>query len=578
MKGSSVKIITWLWQQTPNRHGYDADKVNVWAANLRRMSSEPLELAVVTDDPEGIDPSIEVIEPPGLFEDVRIESWAEANLAPQCFRRLAMFAPDAADWIGADEWVSMDLDVSMGDRLLDGLFVPGVEFRIMNGTSSKRPYNGGLVQMTAGARPEVFDEFARDPVRVATEARKLYIGSDQAVISTILGAGEPTFGPADGVEYFGPRWINAHGGERRLRPPSGMRLLFFPGAPKPWELLDTYGFVNHGWHDGTPRGSASEVLSPRPPRWAPPERVDLWAYDDPKRWGRMFKAEADRVLGVTCRLFVRESRVPDGERAFVRLDQSGAQRDISRDLVFALHGRDCITLPTKQEALWYDDKIAQIPALARYMPATWYLTDPERAERVAAAIPWDRISIVSKAAEGASSANVRLITSRDEALAEIDQAFGAGISISYDRVQRGYLYWQRLVKGNAGDYRVCIVGSNLYGLRRYNRPETVFASGSGNFEPLTMDDERSRAAAELAIKIAREIGTQWIAFDFVFGDDFGDPGPLVLELSSAWTMRAYEHCPMFDFHLRPTGQTGERSFRIAVDILRSMGREDRVAG
>src|SRR5690606_24875764 len=191
-----VKIITWLWFQTPNRHGYDADKVNVWAANLRRKSSEPLELAVVTDHPEGIDPSIEIIRPPGLFEDVRIDAWKEANLAPQCFRRLAMFAPDAWKWIGADEWVCMDLDVCMGERMLDGLFVPGTDFRIMNGTSSKRPYNGGLVQMRAGARAHVYHEFMRDPVRVATEARKLFVGSDQAVISMILGRGEKTFGPA----------------------------------------------------------------------------------------------------------------------------------------------------------------------------------------------------------------------------------------------------------------------------------------------------------------------------------------------------------------------------------------------
>src|SRR5690606_40949163 len=74
-----MKILTWLWFQTPNRHGYDADKVNVWAANLRRKSSEPLELAVVTDHPEGIDPSIEIIKPPGLFEDVRIDTWKRSE-------------------------------------------------------------------------------------------------------------------------------------------------------------------------------------------------------------------------------------------------------------------------------------------------------------------------------------------------------------------------------------------------------------------------------------------------------------------------------------------------------------------
>ena len=564
-----MKIFTWLWFQNPNRHGYDADKVNVWAANLRRKSSEPLELAVVTDHPEGIDPSVEVIKPPGLFEDVRIDTWKEANLAPQCFRRLAMFAPDAWKWIGADEWVCMDLDVSMGERMLDGLFVPGTDFRIMNGTSSKRPYNGGLVQMRAGARAHVYREFMRDPVRVATAARKLFVGSDQAVISMILGSGEKTFGPADGVEYFGRRWIREHGGEYRLRPRASMRLLFFPGQPKPWELINTYGFINHGWHDGKPRGIAHEILPPRAARRGRPERVNLWAYDDPKRWGRAFKHECDRMTGVTCRLFVRESRVPDGGRVFVRLDQQGSQRDISREIVFALNRRGCVTLPTLQEARWYDDKVAQLPVLSRWMPATWHVTDRDEAMRLAAAIPWARgVRLVSKAAEGSSSANVRVLESRRDAELEIEQAFGPGISCRYDRVQRGYVYWQRLVDGNPCDYRVCVVGDALYGLVRQNRPGTITASGSGIFQPLTLTDSRARAAAELAVRISREIGTRWMAYDFVFDED---GRALVLEMSSAWTMKAYEQCPMFDFALRPIkGATGARSFKIAVDLLKSM--------
>lgn len=562
-----MKIITWLWLQNPNRHGYDAEKVNVWAASLRRNSSEPLELACVTEHPEGIDPSIEIITPPGLFEDVKIDAWKEANLAPQCYRRLAMFAPDAAEWIGADEWVCMDIDVTVHSSI-DELFVPGTDFRIMNGTASKRPYNGGLVQMRAGARPEVYEAFRRDPVRLAKAARAEFVGSDQAVISKVLGRGEKTFGPADGVEYFGPRWVRMHGGEKRLVPPDTMRLLFFPGAPKPWELLDTYAFINHAWHDGEPRGRANVFPTRRAPR---PDTTVLWAYDDPKKWGRSFRDECHKIRGVDCRLFVRESRVPDNSIAFVRVDQQGAQRDVSRELVFALNRRGCITLPTLQEAQWYDDKVAQLPALAEWMPATWHVTDRDEAMRLAAAIPWARgVRLVSKAAEGSSSANVRVLESRRDAEREIAQAFGPGIACRYDRVQRGYVYWQRLVEGNPCDYRVCVVGDALYGLVRQNRPGTITASGSGVFRPLTLDDSRERAAAELAVRISRAISTRWMAYDFVFDED---GGPVVLEMSSAWTMKAYAQCPMFDFALRPIkGASGARSFKIAVDLLRSMAQ------
>lgn len=556
-----MKILTWYWIQTPNRREYNADKINVWAAMLRRNSTKPLELAVVTEHPEGIDPSIEIIEPPRLFEGVAINAWKESNGAPQCYRRLAMFDPNAAEWIGADEWVCMDVDVTVHDSI-DGMFVPGVDFRIMHGTSNARPYNGGLMQMQAGARPQVYEAFAADPTALAAAARKDFVGSDQAVISKVLGWGEKTFGPKDGVEYFSPRWIRLHGGQHRLRPPETMRLLFYPGEAKPWQMLDKHGFINQAWHADKPRGTGTDIPPRRPPR---PSTVQLWAYDDPKRWGREFRDAANRCVGVECRLFVRESRVPDGARAFVRVDQQGEQRDISREVVFALNRRGCITLPTLQEAEWYDDKVAQIPALVRHLPATWHLTLEAEALRLARSIPWGRMRIVSKSAEGSSSANVRVIASREEAEAEIERVFGDGIALRYDRIQRGYLYWQRLVEGNPRDYRVCVVGEGLYGLVRENRPGTITASGSGNFRPLTLRNARERAAAELAVRIAREIGTQWMAFDFVFGES----GPLVLEMSSAWTMKAYRDCPMFDFALRSMRKKGADSFRIAVDVLRS---------
>lgn len=566
-----MKIITWYWRQTPNRHNYDAEKVNVWAAQLRRHGIE-WPLACITEHPEGIDPSIEIIAPPGEFLGVKVDAWKEANLAPQCYPRLAMFGPKAAEWIGADEWVCMDLDVTV-HRELVGLFVPGTDFRIMNGTSSKRPYNGGLVQMRAGARPQVYEAMRKDPVGVATKARGLFVGSDQAVISMVLGRGEKTFGPDDGVEYFGPRWVRMHGGETRLTPPANMRLLFYPGTPKPWELLDRHGFINAAWNlDGKPRGTAKLIYRPSRP---PVSREVLHAYDDPKKWGRMFRNEAEKIRGLECRLFVRESRVPDGARAFVRVDQQGPQRDVSRELVFALNRRGCITLPTLQEAKWYDDKVAQLPALSGYMPATWHLADREKAMQLAAALPWGRgLQIVSKAAEGSSSANVRLLRSRQEAEAEVAKIFGDGIALRYGRVQRGYLYWQRLVPENPCDYRVCVVGSFLYGLVRANRPGTFTASGSGNFRALTLDDSRERAAAALAVRISRAIGTKWMAYDFVFDED---GAPLVLEMSSAWTMKAYEACPMFDFALQRTKQTGARSFKIAVDVLRSMGEDAEAA-
>src|SRR5690606_13598831 len=137
--------------------------------------------------------------------------------------------------------------------------------------------------------------------------------------------------------------------------------------------------------------------------------------------------------------------------------------------------------------------------------------------------------LVSKSIDGAGSQGVRLLASRAEAQAELRAAFQSpGIRSVYDRWQLGYVYWQEFVPDQPCDYRVCVVGGYVYGLVRSVRPGDFRASGSGVFRHLTLADERERAAAELAVKIAAEIKTQWMAFDIVFGQD---GTPLVLEMS-----------------------------------------------
>jgi hypothetical protein len=113
-----------------------------------------------------------------------------------------------------------------------------------------------------------------------------------------------------------------------------------------------------------------------------------------------------------------------------------------------------------------------------------------------------------------------------------------------------------------------VVGRYVYGLVRSVKPGTIMASGSGLFRNLTLDDAvdpRERQAAALAVEIADAIETQWMAFDVVFTPE---GKPLVLEMSSAWTMKAYETAPCFKReNLTPTGRTGADSFTIAVEIM-----------
>jgi hypothetical protein len=176
-------------------------------------------LAVVTDTTEGIDPSIEIIPPPRDFEDVRVSTWGDDK--PQCLRRLALFRPDAAKIFGP-RFVSMDLDCVIGGSL-DPLFDVADDFKIYAGSpNARRHYAGGMMLMTAGARPQVYKRFT--PER-ATEAGRQYLGSDQAWISYVLPPGEATWGRADGVYW------------ESLRPDSNCRIMFTHGRPKPWEMV-----------------------------------------------------------------------------------------------------------------------------------------------------------------------------------------------------------------------------------------------------------------------------------------------------------------------------------------------------
>lgn len=214
-----LTILSWWWRQPGGRTDYRAEHVEIWAAMVRRHLAMPHRLACVTDETD-LPAGVERIEPPRDFENVQIPTWGPKF--PQCLRRLAMFRPDAAAIFG-ERFVSMDLDCVIGGSL-DPLFDRSEDFVMYRGTTDRRPYNGSLLLMTAGARSRVYTEFT--PERAAHAGRQ-FVGSDQAWISYVLGWCEPTWGAEHGVFW--------HGSARNRRDVSP-RVMFFPGHPKPWQI------------------------------------------------------------------------------------------------------------------------------------------------------------------------------------------------------------------------------------------------------------------------------------------------------------------------------------------------------
>lgn len=308
--------MTWLWHQPHGRIQYTAHHVNIWADMVRRHLTIPHRLSCVTATPEGIDESVEIIKPPGDFQDVILPSWGPT--LPQCLRRIAMFRPDASDLFG-ERFVSMDLDCVVGANI-DELFARPEDLVMYSGTSSQRPYNGSMLMMTAGARPHVYTEFT--PER-ATAAGREFIGSDQAWISYILGRGEATWSAKDGI-YF---WT-----QRRAigEPPADIRIMFFPGPMKPWGVLQANRWVERHYrrsarwrvlilgYSPTVWAEAEAALSDGPfditiaspeaaEHW--PGRIDAIAYSDSD-------AEAEAIrLGAADSVFCGRQTVKSAEAA-----------------------------------------------------------------------------------------------------------------------------------------------------------------------------------------------------------------------------------------------------------------------
>lgn len=265
----------------------------------------------------------------------------------------------------------------------------------------------------------------------------------------------------------------------------------------------------------------------------------IYVYDDPSKWGREVAMACGRA-DMPITFFRTAGEVPEGSVAFVRLDQLKDRRDVSRGMVEDLTKRGVHVLPNLQDAKLYDDKIAQHELLSEFMPETHVIRQESLAN---ALIPQLTFPIVSKSAEGANAANVRLLRDLHSARAEVREVFhGKGLPMTYQRRQRGYVMWQRFVEGNPHDYRVIIIGDYGRGLVRQNRKDVPFASGSGVNRPLTLETEDERKVYDLAWRVKDHLATDMIGLDIVL--DKGEPK--LLETTSSWTIGPWVTAPVFD--------------------------------
>jgi hypothetical protein len=228
-----LTVVTWKWKPQPGyRSSYPPSTVNTLAAMIRRHYPHPHRMVCVTDDPAGIDPRVEIL--PAWDDFANIPS-PHGGKNPSCYRRLRLFHPDAAQWFG-ERYVSLDLDVVITGDLTPLWHRP--EPIVFWGDTNPLPgshYNGSMMLMTAGSRPQVWTDFdpAKSP-QLSLKAR--CFGSDQGWISYRLGKGEAKWTRADGVYSFRNEL------QKTKQLPANARIVVFHGRIDPWSAE-----AQHGW-------------------------------------------------------------------------------------------------------------------------------------------------------------------------------------------------------------------------------------------------------------------------------------------------------------------------------------------
>lgn len=178
----------------------------------------------------------------------------------------------------------------------------------------------------------------------------------------------------------------------------------------------------------------------------------------------------------------------------------------------------------------YEDKSEQFRRWKTWMPDTWRFTDEQEA---IAFVESADFPIVSKADVGASSVNVRILNSKDEALIHVKQLFGGGISVHHgancpNTRQKGYALLQRFIP-HTTTYRVNAIGDARAIFFRYCYPDRPVAQ-TGNVEPAFELTDETESLLEFSDVIFADIGSKWCALDILRDKT----GWKLIETSLAW--------------------------------------------
>jgi len=246
----------------------------------------------------------------------------------------------------------------------------------------------------------------------------------------------------------------------------------------------------------------------------------ILSYDDRHDWGKLFLEAMKEIKGINCKLFNTADEVPDSEDIFVYIHPDhDLNREKDRLIIETLQNHTKTTfMPTLKELLLYDEKVEQSKTYTTWLPETWFFDDFYSARKQIDLMDYP---FISKSNEGAASSNIRFILNKNEAELELKTIFSEQGLARYDSqnaglVQQGYVLWQEFLPNNENDWRIILIGKKFaWVLKRYNRLDVPFASGSGNIEMITKLSPEIENLLNFTLNFVNEFNYNFTGVDIV---------------------------------------------------------------
>ncbi len=260
----------------------------------------------------------------------------------------------------------------------------------------------------------------------------------------------------------------------------------------------------------------------------------LYVLDEREVWWRPM-IEAATARGYDAK---RIKRGPDagvnekGGIGFLRPHADPKTLRVNQDRDYPIMRDVCdVMIQDWDQVRMYENKSAQFEQYKHWMPDTWRFTN------VAAALDflnnYDN-PLVSKADQGASSVNVRILKTREQQIAHVREIFGKGIPVNCCSggakvLQKDYVLLQQFIPHTV-TWRVNIVGTKMAVFERYCGKDGLRAE-TGNVEPVMERNEKIDSLLDFAASFFAEAGTRWCAIDVL---ECPETEWRLLETSLAW--------------------------------------------